>query len=428
MTRDEWLQAAAAVFEEPAALKPSADSVRDAREALVRLHGLAEAVPHDIRLMFSRVPNRDFDPLVEAAMERMSRGRLHMIVPDQEPETLILHLGAMLRAMDQFVAEMSDGWGPSADPRKWLVDGYYLIPRLYPRRAPKDEREHAEQRSNFATRVIQCHRILPATVGGYPVRLFVSQDRVGRDLPPNFGAGLFADLTLELDPLDGGSFAVRGVQCVDQAGVAMGHLQSAERDQCSILAFPELTIDLQLRDQVRSALQKGEHLQSGDNHLRIVVPGSWHVSSGADVHNVAIVYDGFGEEIAFHRKVFPYDDKKLGVEAIASGGQLSVLVAEDALIAIGVCRDFCEHGADNPYIGVDADFFLIVSYGEDSSMDGHLLSAKLVRMKYRAHSFVVQQDDTGYPTRVGYVLTPYDDPKATSKDVARKDCWTVAKP
>jgi hypothetical protein len=96
------------------------------------------------------------------------------------------------------------------------------------------------------------------------------------------------------------------------------------------------------------------------------------------------------------------------LEDVESGRTLNVLVTDDALIAFGLCRDFCERGTRNPYKELDVDLFLISSCGNPTTMRGHIDTAQTVRDRYRAASFVVQQRYPSCPGIVGYVLAPTD--------------------
>lgn len=425
MTKEEWLAAAQALSNAAVSLKRP-DGYADALLLLGRMNAFAADAPQGVRILFTDIPNAEFQRHVAIDLERLHTGKIHLDLPrDSDERNTILQVASLIRALDEFVSEMRDQWGPTADPEAWRVEDQYIIPRLYPRRAAALKGDRRDEQGNFGNRVLIRHRILPARIGGYRVRLYPSPDRLERDAPPAYGAGLFPDLTLET-PSTGERFRVDAVNCPDQVQQVSDHLAAGHAASCSVVAFPELTIDPALREAIRLGLLTAEWRAPENSwQLRLVMAGSWHETDDDKRYNTATVFDGFGEVLLQHRKLFPYSDPKLGLEDIALGEELSVLVMEDAIIAFGVCRDFCEHGDRNPYLDLDADLFLVVSYGERESMDGHLLTAKLVRIRYRAHSFVVQQDETGYPGRLGYVLTPYDGPRARTEDVAKDSAWSL---
>lgn len=76
------------------------------------------------------------------------------------------------------------------------------------------------------------------------------------------------------------------------------------------------------------------------------------------------------------------------------------------MVAIGICRDFCERidPNPNPFAALDADLFLIPSMGNKTTMRGHLETAREIALKYRASAFVAQQSESKRPA--GYLIFP----------------------
>jgi len=160
----------------------------------------------------------------------------------------------------------------------------------------------------------------------------------------------------------------------------------------------------------------------------LVIAGSWHDQENGIYFNIATAYDGFGTELARHRKIFRYFDNKSGkAEGVGLGKSLTLLVFDDLMVALGICRDFCERidPNPNPFAGLDADLFLIPSMGNKTTMKGHMETAREIALKYRASAFVAQQSESNHP--VGYLIFPGQDLDKPSSDFEVDTDWTACK-
>ncbi len=246
-----------------------------------------------------------------------------------------------------------------------------------------------------------------------------------------FGGALFRGLDLEeSEGLDEDRFLISGVVCADQLSALNDGIAQAHSDACAVLTFPELTIPPDLRERIRDALQIGDARVAGTDgvpHLiPLVVAGSWHEPSNGQWRNVATIFDGYGREVARHAKLLPYIDETGRLEAITSGDALTVLVSEDALLAVGICRDFCERGAGlNSYALLDVDIFLITSFGDGKTMAGHFQTATDVQIRYRAQVFITQQTMPNPEGILGFIYTPTDRPQLDLAPTARKEAWNI---
>jgi predicted amidohydrolase len=106
------------------------------------------------------------------------------------------------------------------------------------------------------------------------------------------------------------------------------------------------------------------------------------------------------------RRQYPYADRR---EGIVAGGVLPVIVMEDRLVSIAICRDFCDDCAEDVYDELGVDVVLVPSLGDKSTMDAHSRSAKRLQSRQGAISFIVQQ----VPVITG-TLAPVGDPPAYS--------------
>jgi predicted amidohydrolase len=371
-----------------------------------------------------------------AAIDRIMLSReLGFQVPfdPTKKRDLMLAVGAQLRALDSILSDYSD-LGPTFVPnRKWLFESSvgegFVIPRAR-RGRPNRNKNRRTDLGSFVRRVLLHHRVIPAHIGGYNVKVHEVESALGAEGSESYGGALFCGLKLDLDICkSAGTFVVKAVTLHERQSVIENHLESAHQGRCAVILYPELTIDPESESQIQSLLRLRPW--SGRHNARswvvpLVVAGSWHQAEETHFVNVAPIYDGWGKLIARHRKLMPYTDLVDGLaEGIISGQDITVLAMEDALVAVGVCRDFCERGVPStPYRDLDVDLFLVPSLADEGTMRGHLETASDVRKRYRAGSFVVQQlypSEYGGPS--GYVLSPYHRLPCVPAQLVAMACW-----
>ena len=289
-----------------------------------------------------------------------------------------------------------------------------------PRWRPREARRRVGQA--YSRRGLVHHRILPNQVLGLPVRLVTQDTMSGPDAPApagvRFGAALFEGLSLRPRRVETG-FVVDDVTCPDQEATVRRQLRQAVREGCFGAVWPELTIKPVLRRQIEDDL-RGRALDPDPNmNLQIVVAGSWHQARGGAVANVATIFDGYGRQTLEYSKLISYVDRELGVEAIERGNEIPILTTDEISVAFAVCRDFCDAAIELPHPQLDVDFVIVPSMGDDETMRGHCATAKLMRVRYGALTFVVQQREPSAEAEgwLGMVLPMLDNPT----DVAMGD-------
>lgn len=347
---------------------------------------------------------------------------------------MLSNLAAYLAACDSALHELEGTRHPFDPNSDWLVDAsmgrVFLIPRLKPLRPPGGTGE----RFALSPRdLMRHHRIIPAELGGYRVRL------TWREMPSEMGrsskmaGALFPDIKLNATD-SGGGFLITSVTAVDHEGVAKGHVESAHRAGCSALVFPELTMP----PDVLAAVQK--HLATrlvwageefGSNQI-IVVAGSWHVANPPNAVNVAPVLDAYGDVILHHKKISRYADRSGKFEDTEIGDTIEVLITEDAILAFAICFDYCGLKGSNPYHELDVDYVLVPSWGNPVTMEGHQTTARLRAVKFRSRDFVVQQfDPSEVPPDtdgIGYILPPLAGAGDSVADHLVKVAWNTRTP
>lgn len=424
MNPDEWIAEARRHVNGPEA--GSDPLAGPARRALIQLHRLVREAPNGVRLLFNRLPEEVLVRRGRLHLERIEAGDLSWSAPSDgtAADGWILAVAAQIRALDEAVMTVgARHFGPPESVDSWYVpeEEAYIVPRKRQARFGTRGRD----RQPFSRRGLLHHRILPAVTRGYRVQLVLSET-----IPPSpasgasgmtVGAALFADVSLDIDRGDG-LFTVRGISCRDAGGTVERQIAAAFKEGACVVVWPELTVPPSLRDSMVRILRRRIHDASPSMSLQVAVAGTWHEEGPNGLVNVATVLDGYGETRLRYEKALPYDDRCYGMEAIAAGTDLPVLVTDDLLIAFAICRDYCELTVELPYPELDVDLVLVPSMGNDATMTGHRQTAKKVRLLYGARTFVVQQNDPEhpYPGTLGLVLPIPDDPTDCSLNGLRQ--------
>ncbi|GGZ32308.1 hypothetical protein GCM10011273_18030 [Asticcacaulis endophyticus] len=257
---------------------------------------------------------------------------------------------------------------------------------------------------------------MPAKVDGSdvkPIRID-SLELADRDM--RFGAALFPALTVIKDETHD-SFIITGVNCSEMKGVVGEALKQSFMSGCIATMFPELTIDLNTRCEIETLLIRKPWLYGEDGERAevvnglprtpaMIVAGSWHEAVGEAYQNVATIYGGNGKPLVRYTKRSIFSDENDRSERIECGGEFVLLVLDDALIAFGICLDFCNLEQPSPYAELSADLILVPSFGNRTTMAGHINNAQQVLIRQKSRTFVVQQMDKLEGDFLGYVLPP----------------------
>ncbi|BBC74020.1 hypothetical protein AEB_P3152 [Altererythrobacter sp. B11] len=309
--------------------------------------------------------------------------------------------------------------------RLWVTtDGrYYVVPRIAPLAALDGK--------PFLRRALRHYRVLPTEMPGFRVRLhrtplaatsaMAAGDRAGKQR--SFGAALFPGLKAVLsDPAIEG-FTVIGLDGFDGDEMIDAHLAQARAENATAIVWGELTMPEARVTQVQQDL--ADRALDGDSALRYLVAGSWHRDIDAEMRNVAVILDGNGE-LLFEVLKWAKFDIAGRTESIVPGKEIHVLVCEDELITVAVCRDFLEGTTDVPYLRLNVDLAIVPSMisgiAEHATMDGHAVTAKLMRVRYGTRTMVVAQPAVSTEGDVGQVMALPDDPM-TDKAVLVDGAW-----
>jgi hypothetical protein len=264
------------------------------------------------------------------------------------------------------------------------------------------------------------------------VRLRLGDRTLGEIAVPNTGGWsawktiTLSDIAIETDAPSvlrveavGSGFVFREVSCRDGRKTIDDQVRGAREAACFTVVWPELTMPPRLRTHLVGALKRTVGPGAGD--LKAAVAGSWHERDGEAYVNEAVVVNGFGKRLFRYRKIIPYIDGKNIQEGIRSGTSIPVLVTDEGLVAVAICRDFCERKRPH-FPGLDVDFVLVPSLGDPAALEGNEATAGDMNLRHGTRSFVVQQCLPREPDRLGWVV---DTRRRRDKGVAQASTFVV---
>lgn len=405
MTYDELLKAVRAL-----ARRQARNRELDAttlRRALAETCLLMAAAPTAISDAYHALSESDLADGADAEHDRLDRGDWAWAIDGSSPERLALGIGVRARGLDRALAHEAPHDGPADDPdvEYYCADaGAYVVPR-----APTPWQDGQGSRRFFARRGTPFHRIIPKTVGSFVQelhRLDGFDFAPGRDRP--FGAAMFENFRLLYEG-DGETFRVLGIECPGGTTTIDYQVSAAYVAQCSAVVWPELTMPPAHRDALTHRLEEEAYATGPAQGPAWVLAGSWNDSDPA--MNVAPVLDGYGGPVFEYAKSIPYRETGLGREEMQPGYRVPILVTDRALVAFGICRDFCELGQKTPWSLLNVDYVVVPSMGDETTMQSHRTAAHLgVAGGQRA--LVVQQRHQTETGATGWVLPPTDQPGA----------------
>ena len=160
--------------------------------------------------------------------------------------------------------------------------------------------------------------------------------------------------------------------------------------------LPELTVDAEVRSRICAWLREKRPRPAFD----LVVAGSFHEENQADRHNVAHVFDDFGDEVFRHVKLRPMRAMPHGEpadEEIDGSAEVSLIQAWFGLIGVAICLDFCESG-DTPvtdlWRAAGPALMLVPSMGRGTTNHAHDLKARALARQHGTATVVASQHDT----------------------------------
>jgi predicted amidohydrolase len=283
-------------------------------------------------------------------------------------------------------------------------------------------------RRSFTQRGVKTFRILPCEIAGIKIRL-AHADVASKREALRFGAALLENVEFIMQKTEA-TFLVTDVTSPNLPEQIENSLTSAHGKHCAAAVFPELTINRTSRSDVQLLLREKPWIDKVTNepcpNLDFVVAGSWHEQEGADVFNVMTVFDGVGDELVRHRKLFAAREEGL-IEGIKPGQEITVLIVRDILYTFGICLDFAQEFMTSLFERLDVDFVIIASCGNRMTMQGHMNAAQRMYNYYRTGTLIVHHP---YPPlgagRYGYVLDPGANPsKITTEEWYAESAWLV---
>jgi len=238
----------------PAKLKEvfSGEDDRDLKEAMLVVWTALATASSTIKHLYSLV--REAEILAIAANFDLATPSYGLTFDGTESyEEVVKRLGGCLRAMERELTDWDLGSRPS-DPNKWLVshgdNSAFLIPMG--RLAWREPKDPDQDRRPFDQRGLLRLRFIPSIVDGAKVRI-VKVDRLAKSEVRGFGAVLFPHPTFDCEEGDA-KFVVKAVHIPDGNKIIIDACKHAHTDSCLASVFPELMIDPEARQLIRSQL------------------------------------------------------------------------------------------------------------------------------------------------------------------------------
>lgn len=383
--------------------------VHSLRDAVAAVYEAIAVTPEPLLQDFSTFKEAVLADGAEARAGLVLRGTVTVTI-DAAPRSTLLDAFKLLRALEANLAElgryMESDQGEDLEAAWRTTDGrHYVIPRLTAL-ALIDGKP-------FLRRALRHHRVLPTSVDGFRVRLHRSclaldsgsaqHDR--QSSSRRYGAAWFPGLKIEKVSTGEDLFLVQGLEGFDAPALLDTHLDSAKADECRAIVWGELTMPEVSVARVSDRL--AETAFDGVSPLQYIVAGSWHREAGGGMRNVAQILDGLGEPLF---EIFKWAKFNIGseVEAIVAGDEAHILIAEDELVLVAICRDFLQQTCDLPYRHLNVDVAIIPSMTsgvpDEATMEGHAATANMLRVRYGTRTLVVAQPAIAAKGPVGEVL------------------------
>lgn len=367
----------------------------DTLEALALLFDALSAVPDSLL--------QDFEAFNEAMLAdhdaeslRIAKGEI-AIWAGPTPLATLLDAARLLRALDGAALETSryvESDLPGDLEARWRTQngGHFVIPRLGPLRA-LDGRP-------FRRRALRHHRVLPCRIDKFAIRLHRSPMRLnaasahddGSETRRAYGAALFPNLTAQVVTTGQDEFLVDDVTGFDGAALLEAHLGAAADQGCEAIVWPELTMPEAHLALLRAILAR--HALDERAFDGFLVAGSWHRHVGGAMRNVSAVLDSAGEPLFEVSKWAKFKFNGLR-EAIVVGDEIHLLVHDDQLILVAICRDFLQETAEVAYRRLPVDIAIVPSMtatiDDVATMQGHAATAHTMGVRFGTRTLVVAQ-------------------------------------
>jgi hypothetical protein len=263
----------------------------------------------------------------------------------------------------------------------------------------------AERQPSQLVRYLRHHQIIPVEVAGFRVDV-VESDLARRELAGlgtiRAWVGGFGDGVAPVNVLSLPDF--RAFTLADPAQrrtSILAALDAARGAAATILVLPELTVPPALRDEVRDWLNDEEH------SFVLVLPGSFHEPEAeGHARHAAWLVDRRGGTLLRHEKLAPL--RIPGVEErIRPGRTLGLVPTAVGLVAIAICRDFCEEAV--PYrelwSRVGASLVLVASMGDAATVSALRRQAAALGREHGTICAVAVQPHTAASRNYGFLAS-----------------------
>lgn len=390
-----------------AALDPEdPDSLRDVLAALF--------------VAITSLPERElqaFDRFSEAELATGAADRAAAIaagscaIKDGPPPVRLLDATRLIRVLEALFVELLPSLAPECDEdlEEFCLTSdrrHYVLPRIAPL--------GGFERKPFSRRgLLQC-RVIPAALDGLAVRLHrlralassAEADAREHGASRSYGAALFPGLSVEIDRPDATSFTVSSITGFDAHAQLIAQLDAAQAAACQAVVWGELTMPPDQIETLRRELRARALRASGQP--RYLVADSWHQADVGGMRNAAQVIDGRGEPLFEVLKWARFWFQGL-CEAIEPGEEIHILIDEDELTVIAICRDFLQQTCEVPYCRLPVDLAIVPSMTgampDPDTMKGHAQTAQTMRVRHGTRTLVVAQPALAVPgAPIGEVL------------------------
>jgi hypothetical protein len=379
------------------------------RQALVEIDRLLRSAPTPVQQRYKSIDEgalRDLADEAQAVLDQSSLGWL-----DRDP---VEAAAAQARALDRHLFQHRETRGKPTDPAT-----NFLCPatdtHVIPRPLAKPPAVAEVGTLTYRRRGLVWHRLIPREFDGYTIDLHWYRDlslSFRREDAQVMGA-LFDGLSLTPDE-SFIKFVAKAAPCADEDGALAEQVAAAYGGNVNVALWPELTMPPERRKKLAAALKRSALDSAPGQGPHIVGAGSWHEVDDSTVRNRMHILSALGLCRFYHDKSLPLESKTLGIEELEPSYRIPVLIAEDALIAFGICRDFCEAQVARVYVALDVDLVVVPSYGDLKTIRAHRQQAHNLSTDPGTRAFVVQQivPDEVATSGIGYVLPPEADTAA----------------
>lgn len=387
-----------ALNETLAAINP--DNRRQLRDAIAHVYQAIATTSGRKLQDFAGFTEAEIVDGLEQRARDVERGTIAVAL-DGDDASIVLDAARLLRAIEEAVVEgegylVGDAEGDLEKASRTSDGRYYVISRMTPLAVP--------ERRPFGRRALLHHRVLPTEVGIDPddrfkVRLHRSRltlseaDMLAGDRRQRrYGAAFFPELKVDLIPEGQGPFLVKALDGFDAPSLLADHLARGRAAACDAIVWGELTMPEGSVEVVQQWLS--DEAFGDAQGFRFLVLGSWHRKVGGEMRNVAMVLDGDGEPLCEVQKwaKFWLGDRP---ENIVPGNEIHVLIGEEDLILLAICRDFLEIGNDQPYGQLNVDIAvvpsMIATIEETKTLVNHAAAAHQLGVLYGTRTMVVAQ-------------------------------------